>query len=203
MHLSAILLGALITTATCESVNTTQEYHLKTRLKPHQSDKERFDKLYLYTWSGSIGRNGMSDVVFESEKDQYCAKGFLSSVANSTVADDNSQQFVVGTNDPYVMTMAEGAGWDTAWQSVRFRRDYEMSSPDAIENGFFINSTGLQWTLTPGKAGTPEDSFGGWLVCDWWHLEPQLFFRNKFNHHYSTPKSCAEVFLTVHLSFTP
>ncbi|KAK5695066.1 hypothetical protein LTR17_024651 [Elasticomyces elasticus] len=196
MHLSANLLGTLITTATCESVNTTQEYNLKTRLKPHQSGKKRFDKLYLYTWFGAKNSNV---VVCESAKDEYCPKAFLSSVANSTVADGDSQHFSVGTDHSYVMTiMAEAPYSDAAWQSVGLRDDmsgYTTSSPDAIENGFFINSTGLQWTSTPGKAGTPEDSFGGWLVCDWWYTFPQLFSRNKHYNDRSIPKSCAEVYL--------
>ncbi|KAK5730799.1 hypothetical protein LTR15_000737 [Elasticomyces elasticus] len=195
MHFSTVLLGALIATATCESINTTQEYHIKTRLKPHQSGKKRFDKLYLYTWFGVSNTNV---VVFESGKDEYCPRASLSSTANSTIADDNSQHLSVGTDYSYVMAMVEAADSDAAWQAVSLRDEmsgYITSSPNAIENGFFINSTGLQWTSTPGKAGTPEDSFGGWLVCDWWEIFPQLFFRNKAQNYRSIPKNCAEVYL--------
>ncbi|KAK4895383.1 hypothetical protein LTR27_006447 [Elasticomyces elasticus] len=195
MYVSTVLLSALITTATCKSVNTTREYNLETRLKPHHAGKKRFDKLYLHT--SSIG-NDTSDAVFYDDNDYFSAKGFLSPVTNSTVADDNFQEFDEGTDGAYVMTMVEAAGYYAAWQSVRLRLvepGYTTSSPDAMENGFFINATGLQWTSAPGQAGTSQDSFGGWLVCDWWDIFPQLFFRNKAQNYRSIPKNCAEVYL--------
>ncbi|KAF2491571.1 hypothetical protein BU16DRAFT_621116 [Lophium mytilinum] len=40
---------------------------------------------------------------------------------------------------------------------------------------------------------------GGWLVCDWWHAVPQLFFRDPYRDpkFYPAPKSCAEVELVM------
>ncbi|KAK5709589.1 hypothetical protein LTR17_019673 [Elasticomyces elasticus] len=211
MHFSTVLLSALITTAACKPVNTTRAYNLETRLKPHHAGKKRFDKLYLHTWSTasdtrydtkdpsrSTLTNVFSDAVFYDDNDYFSAKGFLSPVTNSTVADDNFQEFDQGTDGAYVMTMVEAASYYAAWQSVRLRLvepGYTTSSPDAIENGFFINATGLQWTSAPGQAGTSQDSFGGWLVCDWWDIFPQLFFRNKPQNYRSIPKNCAEVYL--------
>ena len=99
-----------------------------------------------------------------------------------------------------------------AWQPVRINAGDGGTS--AYGTGFFINSTGFQWTSHAGKNGTESDEFGGWLVCDWWHggkrlgnvamlssmladslvrrLVPQLFFRNKY-YNTTTPRSCADV----------
>jgi len=53
-----------------------------------------------------------------------------------------------------------------------------------------MNSTGIQWTSNPGS---PEDNeFGGWLVCDWWHSYPQLFWTNSF-FDATYPSTCSEV----------
>lgn len=37
--------------------------------------------------------------------------------------------------------------------------------------------------------------WGGWLVCDWWHNAPQLFWRYKYYtpEDYPAPSSCADV----------
>ncbi len=42
--------SALVAAAVCQSVNTSQEYNLKTCLKPNQPGKQRFDNLYLYAY---------------------------------------------------------------------------------------------------------------------------------------------------------
>jgi len=61
---------------------------------------------------------------------------------------------------------------DTAysgWQPVRIDAgEAKSSSPRGKGDGFFINSTGLQWTSAPG-ANPAIDTFGGWIICDWWH----------------------------------
>lgn len=106
---------------------------------------------------------------------------------------------------------------DTAysgWQPVRIDAGAGGSSRGDGE-GFFINSTGLQWNSSPG--GDPAlDAFGGWIVCDWWHGKPgirtfsfdrlmltlsflqsgvpQLFFRLAY-YDLPLPASCADVYL--------
>ena len=60
--------------------------------------------------------------------------------------------------------MAEDVNFYAAWQPVRI--DAGAGSNDSsygIQDGFFINDTGLQWSSSPGNAGTPQDLFGGWL----------------------------------------
>ena len=78
----------------------------------------------------------------------------------------------------------------SAWQPVRVN----AGEPEAGW-GFYINDKGLQSTSSlvepPGFSG---NSFGGWLVCDWWHGSPQLFFRINY-YDDPAPCSCAEVWL--------
>lgn len=62
---------------------------------------------------------------------------------------------------------------DTAysgWQPVRIDAGAGGQSARGDGEGFFINSTGLQWNSAPG-ADPAIDAFNGWIVCDWWHGE--------------------------------
>ncbi|KAK0983102.1 hypothetical protein LTR91_011334 [Friedmanniomyces endolithicus] len=188
--------SALVAAAVCQSVNTSQEYNLKTCLKPNQPGKQRFDNLYLYAYHTGAGEN---DAVFDAALTNSSAKGFLAPVTNPTVPNNNFQQFDLGTQPyPWTMIMAEAVNFYAAWQPVRINVGGGSTSSDyGIETGFFINSTGLQWTSSPGNAGAAQDEFGGWLVCNWWHEDPQLFFRNIYYNtpELFTPCSCADVYL--------
>lgn len=65
----------------------------------------------------------------------------------------------------------------------------------APNGGFWINGTGLQWTPdVKEKPNASDNVFGGWLVCDWWHGVPQLFFRISY-YNDPAPCSCADVWL--------
>ena len=53
-----LTLSAFFATALCQSplfTNTSQEYHLKTKLKPGQAGKQRFDGLYLESYHTGAG----------------------------------------------------------------------------------------------------------------------------------------------------
>ncbi|KAK0305728.1 hypothetical protein LTR91_009714 [Friedmanniomyces endolithicus] len=164
MQLLAALfaLSALVAAALSQSVNTSQEYNLKTCLKPDQPGKQRFDNLYLYTYHTGAGEN---DVVFDAALTNSSAKGFLTPVTNSTAPNNNFQQFDLGTQPyPWTMIMAEAVNFYAAWEPVRINvGGGSTSSAYGIETGFFMNSTGLQWTSSPGNAGAAQDEFGGWL----------------------------------------
>lgn len=108
----------------------------------------------------------------------------------------------------------------TTWQPVRINAGGGPSAPNG-ESGFYINSTGLQWTSAPNqKPGGTGNQFGGWLgefltcllgveeaggsdelltgmaVCNWWHANTiQLFFRMKYYNPSPIPSSCADVYL--------
>lgn len=60
--------------------------------------------------------------------------------------------------------MAENVNFYAAWEPVRINAGNGSTNSDyGIETGFFINSTGLQWTSSVGSAGSEGDAFGGWL----------------------------------------
>jgi len=102
----------------------------------------------------------------------------------------------------------------TGWQPVRIDAG-DGSSSRGSDEGFFINSTGLQWNSAPG-ADPALDAFGGWIICDWWHGRsqnttfrgeglaltssfsiagvPQLFFRLS-SYDLPLPASCADIYL--------
>lgn len=77
------------------------------------------------------------------------------------------------------------------------------------EPGWFLNATGLQWNSTefngwigksfivssvlregPVQPRACADTMG--LACDWWHNEPQLFWKF-YKFAFPLPSSCAHV----------
>jgi hypothetical protein len=74
----------------------------------------------------------------------------------------------------------------TGWQPVRIDAGYGGSSSRGDGDGFFTNSTGLQWSSNAG-VDPAADSFGGWIICDWWHgTEPGLLHSTiRANHIHS------------------
>jgi len=56
--------------------------------------------------------------------------------------------------------MAENVNFYAAWEPVRINAG--LGSTDSGETGgFFVNSTGLQFSSAPGQ--TSGNEFGGWL----------------------------------------
>ncbi|KAJ5689589.1 hypothetical protein N7462_003981 [Penicillium macrosclerotiorum] len=69
--------------------------------------------------------------------------------------------------------------------------DTNYASWEAIEinagggnDGFSIKNGNFVWSEASG--------FGGWLVCDWYHNAPQLFYLNKY-YTPVIPSSCSKV----------
>ncbi|MDI1489153.1 MAG: hypothetical protein OHK93_008431 [Ramalina farinacea] len=103
----------------------------------------------------------------------------------------------------YVTSYHTGAGLDDAVLEVTTEHaakgflnatyqqfDFNTRDPVSINTGqqtvgFYFNETGLQWDYA-------EDGFAGWIVCDWWHGLPQLFWKYNF-YEYLLPCSCAQV----------
>ncbi|KAK5127302.1 hypothetical protein LTR08_004440 [Meristemomyces frigidus] len=86
MHLPTALLtlSTLLTTTLTQhtNLNTSQEYNLRTCLKPNQPGKDRFENLWLSTYH--IGA-GQSDAVFLPNRNNNTTAGFLS--PSNTTAD--------------------------------------------------------------------------------------------------------------------
>ncbi|KAK6431889.1 hypothetical protein LTR95_011942 [Oleoguttula sp. CCFEE 5521] len=181
MHLK-VLLPILAALPSIFAQNTTSPtYKLRADLKPGQPDKTAYDGLYLSSYHTGAGLN---DALFYSRDP---ADGILGSL-NGTV-----QGFNLGTTFPWSMLMALSTATYAAWEPVRIDVGQGGISARGWGDGFFINGTGLQWTSsTTGDEET--NSFAGWMVCDWWHSQPQLFFRLKYYNH-TTPASCADVYL--------
>lgn len=190
MHLSTVLLTLTTLTSTLAVGvhNTSQEYRLKTAVKPNQPKKTRFNNLWLQGYHTGAGLN---DVTFTTQE-KGANKGFLEKT-NVTGKDDRpfySALFDLGSDFSYDLVMDEYDTMYAGWQPVRLNAGTGGSGTEV--SGFFINSTGLQWTSTPEKPGSSDDAFGGWLVCDWWHGVPQLFFRLRYDHIPET-LGCADV----------
>lgn len=142
--------------------NTTQEYRLKTDLKPGQSGKQRFSDLYLETYHTGAG---LDDAVMVKNASEYIV-GFLNGTngqaggvtcmlhhlytlganfADSHALLDQNQVFDINTTYPMIMVMDAYDTFYAAWQPVRINVGFGPSDPDE-NSGFWINGTGLQWS---------------------------------------------------------
>lgn len=168
MHFPTALVTILSMAAStiAQPVNTTPEYYLRTQLKGDQSHKAKFNDLWLLA---SHTGAGLNDAVFTANKTR-AARGFLNptNISNPAGGFYAHQEFNLPINpSPYGMSISVVNQY-SAWEPVRID-DGEGSDTQA----FFINSTGLQWFDEPELQQV--NTFGGWLVCDWWHGVPQLF----------------------------
>ncbi|KAL4943137.1 hypothetical protein BDV06DRAFT_190732 [Aspergillus oleicola] len=132
-------------------------------LKTSGSENSAHNDLYVYGYHTGAGLN---DAVLTSDIDTASTAYF-----NGTrVLFDFGSDFPWGLSPNYVTNYA-------SWQFV------EINAGEGQE-GFSANSTGLQWSA--------ENGFGGWLVCDWWHNAPQLFYTYRY-YTPEYPSSCSEV----------
>ncbi|KAL2866899.1 uncharacterized protein BJX67DRAFT_119865 [Aspergillus lucknowensis] len=158
----SLLIGAAITSPSLvarQGTNVTDTFYLKT------SGSENPDHNDLYVYGYHTGA-GLNDAVLTPDV-ETASKGYL----NGT-----NVQFDLHTTFPWGLYPIGVTNY-AAWQFVELNAGYGIE-------GFFVNSTGLQWSERNG--------FGGWLVCDWFHNAPQLFYI----YRYYTPKypaSCSEV----------
>ncbi|KAK6428420.1 hypothetical protein LTR95_015439 [Oleoguttula sp. CCFEE 5521] len=184
MHLKLILsiLAALPSMLAQETPSTN--YRLRADLKPGQPDKTVYDGLYLSSYHTGAGLN---DAVFYSKDPSDGIVGQLNGT-NGT-----AQTFNLGTAFPWSMFMVPYASTYAAWQPVRIDAGEGGHSDRGLGGGFFINGTGLQWAEA-GTGSADGYPFAGWMVCDWWHGVPQLFFRMQY-YNDTTPASCADVYL--------
>ncbi|KAL1306138.1 hypothetical protein AAFC00_004250 [Neodothiora populina] len=157
-------------------LNTTQEYQLRTELKPSQPGKEKYDNLSLGTTHTGAALNDA--VLYPSTSDPI--KGFTNAT-NIALPDGGfyqHQEFDLGGDFPWGLSVQPANSY-SAWAPVRIN----VGQGDAA---FYLNETGLQYSA--------PTTFGGWIVCDWWHGVPQLFA--KLSHFdLELPSSCVDVYL--------
>jgi len=87
--------------------------------------------------------------------------------------------FDLDSDFPWGMKLAYNQYY-TEWLDVEINAGYG-------DGGFFISSSGLVSNNTEWR---------GWLVCDWYHLTPQLFWRYYFTD-FALPCNCASVELCL------
>lgn len=181
-----------VTLALPTALNTSAEYNLKTCLKPGQTGKERYESLWLESYHTGAG---LSDATFASTRSNVSAAGYLSATNVTSPSGQifYDQAFNLGNDFPWQMIMAENVNFYAAWEPVRINAGLGSGGDSGLTGGFFINGTGLQWSSNAGE-NAANDAFGGWIVCDWWHDSPQLFFRISYYNSVSpAPSSCADV----------
>ncbi|KAJ5818744.1 hypothetical protein N7474_004335 [Penicillium riverlandense] len=133
------------------------------KLKTTGAANNAHNNLYVYTYHTGAGFN---DAVLDSKE----------SGAPWVHLNETRVSFELGDHTPWNMDV----GGDTNYAS------WELVTVNAGEgsDGFSINENGL---VLPKKSG-----FGGWLVCEWYHNGPQLFWING-DYSYTIPCSCSKV----------
>ncbi|KAJ5238803.1 hypothetical protein N7468_003422 [Penicillium chermesinum] len=137
------------------------------KLKSTGATLSQHDNLYLTAYHTGAGTN---DAVFQS---------------NATVA---SNFFLNGTNAfadlktqyPWGIEIQSDTNY-AAWDSVTI-------NAGTGSDGFSVKGGELVWS--------EADGFGGWLICDWNHGVPQLFYLDRY-YDDKIPSSCSKASLAV------
>lgn len=123
----------------------------------------------LYVWAYHTGA-GLNDAVLGQKAS-----------ARPSYLNNTYQTFNLSTDFPwsfYLPSDINYAGWEFVYINAGM-----------ATSGLWYNESGLQWLQ--------DQSFGGWLACDWWHGLPQLFWKvNYAPYNYSVP-TCAQVELKM------
>ncbi|GLI79737.1 hypothetical protein PoHVEF18_008078 [Penicillium ochrochloron] len=132
-------------------------------LKTSGAGNSRHNNLFVFAYHTGAGFN---DAVLST--DGTDASSFY---LNGTLALAN-----LGTDYPWGM-IATGDTNYASWEPI------EINVGDGSE-GFSITNGNFVWSEANG--------FGGWLVCDWYHNGPQLFYLNRY-YDAKIPSSCSKV----------
>ncbi|KAF1990427.1 hypothetical protein K402DRAFT_417864 [Aulographum hederae CBS 113979] len=155
--------------ARASSSQTSASYRLRTVLKPTSYGKPQFANLYLAAFHTGAG---ISDVTFTHDAAESYSVHLQGSQLFFDVGPDLAWGMMLVTVHPY-----------SAWGTVEMRAGDTMG-----QDVFRFGGTGLEVHGFPVL---------GWLVCDWWHGVPQLFWRNMGYDidRYPAPAGCADVTL--------
>ena len=137
--------------------NTSQQFYLRTEVKPGQSGKAAFNNLWLYAYhTGSATNDAMlSSNISHRTRASLNASDLHSpnGQALSGVLFDFNRPDI-----PFSMVPDRGANTYAAWQPVGINVGYAAASN---YSGFWIDNSGLQWTDAP--TGSNAEGFNGWL----------------------------------------
>ncbi|KAF3936506.1 hypothetical protein ABW19_dt0200266 [Dactylella cylindrospora] len=175
--LSTILTTLLCLSATVAAIqNTTREFHLKTRLLKPRYGRYKFNNLYVYSYHTGAGQ---SDAALGPTKLSN-RNGVAFYNASSPTSKTGNIIFQLSADFPWGLSLTYDAQYNE-WASVTIGAGPGQSD-------FRFNASGLV---------SDFDAWGGWMVCDWAHGVPQLFWR--FYYADSLPRSCALV--QLHLEY--
>ncbi|EKV11973.1 hypothetical protein Pdw03_6952 [Penicillium digitatum] len=165
--LASLLL--LATSAIAAPVTITTRQSKRFHLKSTGATNENHNNLYVYAYHTGAGLN---DAVLT--KDASIASPIYLNGTNALV--DLKTEFSWGL-------IATGDTNYGSWEPIVINAGSGGSSGYSIKG----DST-FQWSESSG--------FGGWLVCDWYHNAPQLFYLNRY-YTATIPSSCSKVQLKI------
>ncbi|KAL4889870.1 hypothetical protein BDV59DRAFT_185653 [Aspergillus ambiguus] len=139
----------------------------KFNLKTSGASHPEHNNLYVYGYHTAAGQN---DAVLTPDV----------KTASPAFMNGSHVQFALDTPFPWGLVMHLSNNY-AAWEPVMIDAGYGQDE-------FSVDGTGLQWSK--------EQGFGGWLVCDWYHNEPQLFYLDAFRKHV-LPEECSEIQLQL------
>ncbi|KAJ5317441.1 hypothetical protein PENANT_c074G11108 [Penicillium antarcticum] len=136
-------------------------------LKTTSATKAEHNDLYVYGYHTGAGLN---DAVLTQDV----------GTASSAYLNGTNVVFDYKTEFPWGMIAVGNTNY-ASWQPIQI-------NAGTGTDGFSIDNGLLQWSEDMG--------FGGWLVCDWFHNAPQLFYLYKY-YDPIIPSSCSKVQVKV------
>ncbi|KAF3296694.1 hypothetical protein TWF132_010268 [Orbilia oligospora] len=153
MKFFSTVLAALLclTTSVSAIKNTTRQFHLRTKLLGPTYERAKFNNLFVYSYHTGAG---LSDACFDV----------------APIPNGNGIAFLNKTGSNIIFNLSKDFPWGLSRTFDTRYNQWESVTIDAGEgeSGYKFNGSGL---VRPG-----DSSFGGWLVCDWAHATPQLFW---------------------------
>ncbi|KAF2149290.1 hypothetical protein K461DRAFT_323809 [Myriangium duriaei CBS 260.36] len=190
MHSSLFFTSLLaLASSAVAALNNTQEFTLIAEVKPGQAPGlGRFNGLELVGYHSGAGLN---DAVFLP-----AGKGNRAffNVTDPVVKQPNGEPyynliFDLGSSFPYAPQILN-VDFYAEWLPVAINAGNQTANGAA----WYTDDNGLEFTSSPTEP--KSNSFGGWLVCDWFRGVPQLF--SKLSYYNSTnPSSCADINLRL------
>ncbi|CAG8262603.1 unnamed protein product, partial [Penicillium nalgiovense] len=132
-------------------------------LKSIGATNQEHNNLYVYAYHTGAGLN---DAVLT--KDVNTASSVYLNGTNAFF--DFNTELLWGV-------VATGDNKYTSWEPI-------LINAGQGSNGFSAKGSSFIWSEASG--------FGGWLVCDWYHNAPQLFYLNRY-YDATIPSSCSKI----------
>ncbi|KAK6535666.1 hypothetical protein TWF694_002119 [Orbilia ellipsospora] len=156
-----------LTSAVSAIKNTTREFHLKTKVIKSTHQTAKFNNLYLYSYHTGAG---LSDACFDTQP----------------ISNGNGIAFYNRTGTTVIFQLSDDFPWGL---SLTYDAMYNQWASVTINGGEGQN----EWKFNGSGLVSTNEQWGGWMVCDWAHGVPQLFWRMSYYLSGSLPSSCGTV----------